>query len=112
MFTPMAITVLLALTGAAILSMTMVPAAVALLVTGRVAEKENFFMRGAQRLYAPTLGFAIRLRHVIVGLAVLLVIVSGVAASRMGGEFIPSLDEGDIAMHAMRIRTHACALPS
>jgi heavy metal efflux system protein len=103
MFTPMAITVLLALTGAAILSMTAVPAAVALFVTGRVAEKENLFMRGAQRLYAPTLEQAIRLRFVIVGLAALLVGVSGVAASRMGGEFIPSLDEGDIAMHALRI---------
>jgi cobalt-zinc-cadmium resistance protein CzcA len=103
MFTPMAITVLLALTGAAILSMTAVPAAVALFVTGRVAEKENLFMRGAQRLYAPALEQALRLRFVIVGLAALLVAVSGVAASRMGGEFIPSLDEGDIAMHALRI---------
>ena len=103
MFTPMALTVLMALLGAAILSMTLVPAAVALLVTGKVAEKENFFMRGAQRLYAPVLEQAIRLRHVIVGMAMLLVVVSGVAASRMGGEFIPSLDEGDIAMHAMRI---------
>ncbi len=103
MFTPMAITVLMALLGAAILSMTLVPAAVALLVTGRVSEKENFFMRGALRLYAPVLEQAIRLRYVIVGLAALLVVVSGVAASRMGGEFIPSLDEGDIAMHAMRI---------
>ena len=103
MFTPMALTVLLALTGAAIASMTLVPAAVALLVTGRVAEKENFFMRGAAHLYAPVLEQAIRLRLVVVGLAALLVVVSGVAASRMGGEFIPSLDEGDIAMHAMRI---------
>ncbi|WP_425067008.1 efflux RND transporter permease subunit [Reyranella sp.] len=103
MFTPMALTVLLALSGAAIASMTLVPAAVALLVTGKVAEKENLFMRGALRLYAPVLDQAIRLRVVVVGLALLLVAVSGVAASRMGGEFIPSLDEGDIAMHAMRI---------
>jgi heavy metal efflux system protein len=103
MFTPMAITVLMALGAAAILSMTLVPAAVALLVTGKVAEKENFFMRGALRAYAPALEGAIRLRWVVVGLAGLLVAVSGVAASRMGGEFIPSLDEGDIAMHAMRI---------
>ena len=103
MFTPMALTVLLALTGAAIASMTLVPAAVALLVTGKVAEKENLFMRGALRLYAPVLDQAIRLRGAVVGLALLLVAVSGVAASRMGGEFIPSLDEGDIAMHAMRI---------
>ncbi|TBR30266.1 MAG: CusA/CzcA family heavy metal efflux RND transporter, partial [Reyranella sp.] len=103
MFTPMALTVLMALTGAAILSMTLVPAAVALLVTGKVSEKENFFMRGALRLYAPALDAAIRLRYVVIGLAFVLVGVAGVAASRMGGEFIPSLDEGDIAMHAMRI---------
>lgn len=103
MFTPMALTVLLALAGAAILSMTLVPAAVALLVTGKVAEKENFIMRGAARIYAPALEAAIGAQAVIVGLAILLVVVSGVAASRMGGEFIPSLDEGDIAMHAMRI---------
>lgn len=103
MFTPMALTVLFALTGAAIASMTLVPAAVALLVTGKVSEKENFFMRGALRLYAPVLEGAIRLRYVVVMLALVLVAVSGVAASRMGGEFIPSLDEGDIAMHAMRI---------
>ncbi|MFZ5781816.1 MAG: efflux RND transporter permease subunit [Pseudomonadota bacterium] len=103
MFTPMALTVLMALGAAAIMSMTLVPAAVALLVTGRVSEKENFFMRGALGLYAPVLDGAIRLRHLVVGMALLLVAVAGVAASRMGGEFIPSLDEGDIAMHAMRI---------
>ncbi len=103
MFTPMALTVLMALLGAAILSMTLVPAAVALLVTGKVSEKENFFMRGALRVYAPALEGAIRLRYVVVAMAFVLVGVAGVAASRMGGEFIPSLDEGDIAMHAMRI---------
>ncbi len=103
MFTPMAFTVLLALGGAAILSMTFVPAAVALLVTGKVAEKENLFMRGALRVYAPVLEQAIRLRFVVIGLAALLLAVTGVAVSRMGGEFIPSLDEGDVAMHALRI---------
>ena len=103
MFTPMALTVLMALAGAAVLSMTLVPAAVALLVTGKVSEKENFFMRGALRLYTPVLEGALRLRFVLVAMAFVLVGVAGVAASRMGGEFIPSLDEGDIAMHAMRI---------
>jgi cobalt-zinc-cadmium resistance protein CzcA len=103
MFTPMAITVLFALASAALLSITLVPAAVALLVTGRVSEKENFFMRGALWLYAPILRITLRLRLVVVGLAAVLVAVSAVAASRMGGEFIPSLDEGDVALHAMRI---------
>ena len=60
MFTPMALTVLMALLGAAIFSMTFVPAAVAIFVTGRFSEKENFFMRGAKRVYLPLLGGAIQ----------------------------------------------------
>ena len=103
MFTPMALTVLIALAGAALLSVTFVPAAVALFVTGRVNEHENWFMRGARRIYTPALNLSIRLRGVVAIGAAALVLVTGLLASRMGGEFIPSLDEGDIAMHAMRI---------
>ncbi|MFT4276844.1 MAG: CusA/CzcA family heavy metal efflux RND transporter [Rhodopseudomonas sp.] len=103
MFTPMALTVLMALLGASLLSMTFVPAAVALLVTGKVSEKENWFMRLAHRAYLPLLDLAIRLRWTVVLGAVVLVVVSGYAATRMGGEFIPSLDEGDVAIQAMRI---------
>jgi cobalt-zinc-cadmium resistance protein CzcA len=103
MFTPMALTVLMALGAAAVLSMTFVPAAVALLVSGKVSEQENWFMRGARRLYVPLLDASIRNRGLVASLAVLLVVLSGFVASRMGGEFIPSLDEGDIATHAMRI---------
>jgi cobalt-zinc-cadmium resistance protein CzcA len=103
MFTPMALTVLMALAGAALLSITFVPAAVALFVTGRVNEHENWFMRGARRLYTPLLDASIRNRGIVAIFAGVLVILTGLVASRMGGEFIPSLDEGDIAMHAMRI---------
>ncbi|AVT76128.1 cobalt-zinc-cadmium resistance protein CzcA, cation efflux system protein CusA [Rhodopseudomonas palustris] len=103
MFTPMALTVLMALLGASLLSMTFVPAAVALLVTGKVSEKENWFMRLAHRAYLPLLDLAIRFRRLIVMAAVMLVVVSGYMATRMGGEFIPSLDEGDVAIQAMRI---------
>jgi heavy metal efflux system protein len=103
MFTPMALTVLMALAGAALLSVTFVPAAVALFVTGRVSEHENWFMRGARRIYVPLLDASIRMRSVVATAAAFLVILTGILASRMGGEFIPSLDEGDIAMHAMRI---------
>ncbi|QUS40886.1 CusA/CzcA family heavy metal efflux RND transporter [Tardiphaga alba] len=103
MFTPMALTVLMALAGASILSMTFVPAAVALLVTGKVTEKENAFMRGARRLYLPLLALSIRFRGSVAIIAVALLVITGFAASRMGGEFIPSLDEGDVALHAMRI---------
>ncbi|MBL8773821.1 MAG: CusA/CzcA family heavy metal efflux RND transporter [Phenylobacterium sp.] len=103
MFHPMAVTVVMALTFAIVLSLTFVPAAVALFVTGRVEEKDSFFMRGARRLYEPALATALRLRVVFVAVAVALVAISGFAASRMGSEFIPNLDEGDIAMHALRI---------
>src|SRR5258708_27474022 len=103
MFTPMALTVLMVLTGASILSLTFVPAAVALLVTGSVSEHENFFMRGARRIYAPLLAASIRNRFGVAVIAALLVAVCGIAASRMGGEFIPSLDEGDVSFEAIRI---------
>lgn len=103
MFTPMALTVLMALLGAAIFSVTFVPAAVAIVVTGRVSEKENIFMRGAKQVYLPLLDGAIRHRHMVAAGAVVIVLASGVAAARMGGEFIPSLDEGDIAIAAIRI---------
>lgn len=103
MFTPMALTVLMALLGASILSMTFVPAAVAMLVTGRVSEKENWFMRGSRRIYVPLLSASIRNRGLVAGLAALLVIATGLVATRMGGEFIPSLDEGDVAVQALRV---------
>ena len=103
MFTPMALTVLMALLGASLLSMTFVPAAVALFVTGKVSEKENWFMRIAHRSYIPVLDLAIHFRAPVAVLAAALIVVSGYAASRMGGEFIPSLDEGDIAIQALRI---------
>ncbi|MFG1426217.1 efflux RND transporter permease subunit [Roseixanthobacter glucoisosaccharinicivorans] len=103
MFTPMAVTVLMALLGAALFSMTFVPAAIALFVTGKVSEHENFIMRGARRLYTPLLDACITYRGGVAVAAAALVIASGFAASRMGGEFIPSLDEGDAAIQALRV---------
>jgi cobalt-zinc-cadmium resistance protein CzcA len=103
MFHPMAFTVVLALTSAMLLSLTFVPAAVAVFLGGKVQEKESWLMRGARRLYTPSLAWALRLRIPVVAVAVLLVIASGALATRLGSEFIPNLDEGDIAMHALRI---------
>ncbi len=103
MFHPMAFTVVTALTAALILSLTFVPAAVALFVSGKVGEKESPVMRGARALYAPALDLSLRLRLPVIAAALGLVALAGVAASRMGSEFIPNLDEGDIAMHALRI---------
>lgn len=103
MFHPMAFTVVFALTAALILSLTFVPAAVAMFVTGKVEEKESPVMRVARRWYEPALDWALKARNLVVAGAVGLVLVFGFVASRMGSEFIPNLDEGDIAMHALRI---------
>jgi len=103
MFQPMALTVIMALLAAVVLSLTFVPAAVALLLTGKVEEKENALVRGAKRIYARVLHAALRWRVAVLAGAVLLVLGCGILASRMGSEFIPSLDEGDLAVQALRI---------
>ncbi|WDT69769.1 MAG: CusA/CzcA family heavy metal efflux RND transporter [Candidatus Manganitrophus sp.] len=103
MFIPMAFTVIAALLGAMILSVTFVPAAVALLLSGPISEKEIFLVRWAKKMYTPLLNHALANRVPVVVSATVLVILSGLLVTRMGSEFIPSLDEGDIAMHALRI---------
>lgn len=103
MFHPMAFTVVVALLGALILSVTFVPAAVAVLLRGRIKEKENVLMVGAKKVYRPLLNLAMQNRWPVVTAAAVIVVLSLLLASRMGSEFIPNLDEGDIALHAMRI---------
>jgi cobalt-zinc-cadmium resistance protein CzcA len=103
MFHPMAFTVVIALTSALILSLTFVPAAVALFIRGKVTEKESWIMRGAQAAYRPALRFALQARYAIVIAALVLVGFAGWGATKLGSEFIPNLDEGDIALHALRI---------
>lgn len=102
-FLPMAITVLMALTGALILSFTFVPAAVALFLSGKGSHKENRLTRWATKAYIPILDFALRNRVLVVTASVGIVILTMLTATRMGTEFIPSLDEGDIAVHTMAI---------
>ena len=103
MFHPMAFTVVIALTAAMALSLTFVPAAVAQFVTGKVDEKETRVMQRLNRLYAPLLAKALSNRGAVVAGAVILTVLTGLLATRLGAEFIPQLDEGDIALHALRI---------
>jgi cobalt-zinc-cadmium resistance protein CzcA len=103
MFHPLALTVTMALTAALVLSVTFVPAAVAIFVRGPIARHDNAVMRAARSVYAPVLRTALRLRITVVAAAVLLVAFAATLATRMGSEFIPSLDEGDVALHALRI---------
>ena len=103
MFYPMAFTVLAALLGAMILSFTFVPAAVAAFVTGRLTERENPIVAAATRLYRPLLRAALRHQAATVTASVALLVVTAVMATRIGSEFLPSLDEGDLLVHALRI---------
>lgn len=103
MFHPMAMTVVIALFAAMLLSITFVPAAIALLYKRPVKQKHNIWIHGAQLLYQPALTAALRGRWLVVLVAAALVAGFALQATKLGSEFAPNLDEGDIAMHALRI---------
>jgi cobalt-zinc-cadmium resistance protein CzcA len=103
MFEPMAITVILALVAAFFLSITFVPAMIAIFVKGKVKEGEGRMIEKAKALYLPKLDFALARPGFTSAIAAGLFVVSMVIFSFLGREFIPTLDEKDIAMHAMRI---------
>ncbi|WP_445771988.1 efflux RND transporter permease subunit, partial [Rheinheimera sp.] len=103
MFHPMAATVVIALLSAMVLSLTIVPAAVAVFLNGKISEKESAVIRSAKTLYAPLLALALKFRWLVIGLASALVGVCLWLTTTLGSEFVPQLDEGDIALHAMRI---------
>ncbi|KVE32693.1 efflux RND transporter permease subunit [Burkholderia sp. TSV86] len=103
MFHPMATTVVLALAAAMVLTVTFIPAAVAVLIGEKVEEKENRLMTWARRLYGPVLDYCLRYtRRVLIGTGVV-VVATALVASRLGSEFIPSLNEGDFSVSALRI---------
>ena len=103
MFHPMAFTVVAALIGAMILSVTFIPAAVALFIGEKVGEKENFLMRAAKRWYEPILAYVMENKPVVLVFTTVMVLLSGVLATRMGSEVVPSRNEGDFAIQALRI---------
>ncbi len=103
MFHPMAITVIIALVSAMSLSITFVPACIALFFKNAVEEKESAVMKLASHFYRPVLVMAVKFRWLVVSFAFALMLVCGYTATKLGSEFVPNLDEGDIAMHALRI---------
>lgn len=103
MFQPMAFTVIAALLGALVLAITFIPAAIALFVSGNISEKENALMLALRRGYQPLLALSIKTPLLVSGIAILLLTSALWSASKMGSEFLPQLNEGDIAMHALRI---------
>lgn len=103
MFYPMAFTVIAALLGALIFSITFVPAMIAITFTGSVIEKENKVLNKIQSFYQKSLRKSLKYSSVIIGISCLLIIASVFQATKLGSEFLPKLNEHDIAMHAMRI---------
>ena len=103
MFHPMAATVVMALLSAMVLSLTFVPAAIALFMRGGISEKESRVIVASKSLYRPALEAALRFRWLVVTGASALVILCVWLLTTLGSEFIPQLDEGDIALHALRI---------
>ena len=103
MFQPMAATVIMALIAAMLFSITIVPAAVAMFMGGKVSEKESFIIVAAKSAYRPIIHLSLKLRWFVLVGSVVLVVGSLWLATRLGSEFVPQLDEGDIALHAMRI---------
>ncbi len=93
----------LALLAAMAFSITIVPAAVAMFLSGKISEKESPIILGVKYVYRPLLLGALKLRWLILEVASILVVISIGVASRLGSKFIPQLDEGDIALHAMCI---------
>ena len=96
MFHPMALTVMLALGGALILSLTLMPALCAWLLRGNIAEEDNALIRFAKRLYAPVLHSALRFRWLVATGAIALFVGSLWVFTHLGAEFVPKLDEGSI----------------
>ncbi len=103
MFHPMAATVIMALLAAMVFSFTLVPAAVAMFMKGKVSEKESPVIVGAKSLYRPVLLMALKIRWSVLVFAMGLVGLSVWLGGKLGSEFVPQLNEGDIALHAMRI---------
>jgi cobalt-zinc-cadmium resistance protein CzcA len=103
MFHPMAITVVIALLCSMFLSVTFIPAAIAILFKKPITEKHNLIISSANKWYKPSLTFVLHHRVWVVAAASVLVSISAYQASKLGSEFVPNLDEGDIAMHALRI---------
>ncbi|WP_226646700.1 efflux RND transporter permease subunit [Microbulbifer variabilis] len=103
MFHPMAATVVMALLAALVLSLTVVPAAVAVFLTGKISEKENKLIVATKSLYKPLLIAAMKVRWLVLSGALALVLFCSWLATTLGSEFIPQLNEGDIALHALRI---------
>jgi heavy metal efflux system protein len=104
LFRPMALTVICALAGSMVLSMTLMPVLVSLLVPRRIEEREPLLMRLAHAIHNPILDFAMRYRYTVIGAALGIVVLAfGFIAPNLGSEFVPTLSEGAITINIVRL---------
>lgn len=102
MFIPMAATFIFAILGAIIMSFTFVPALASLILRGRVEDKEPWIMRKISQAYEPALEWSLRAKRTVIGLAVASIAIGVFLFSRLGGEFLPQLNEGSVAVQFIR----------
>ncbi|MDR0706089.1 MAG: CusA/CzcA family heavy metal efflux RND transporter [Planctomycetaceae bacterium] len=103
MFRPMALTVIFALLGSMILSLTLMPVLASIFLPRKISEHEPLLMRLFKLLYLPVLKFSLRNKAAILGFAVCVLIVAfGMIAPHLGSEFIPRLSEGAIVVGVVR----------
>ncbi|HRD32194.1 MAG TPA: CusA/CzcA family heavy metal efflux RND transporter [Fimbriimonadaceae bacterium] len=105
MFRPMALVFILALVGALILSLTLIPTLCSLFLSRDTQEKHSRLLGFFERLYAPTLAFALKRRAWVIGAASVLLVACGFLFTRIGSEFVPKLDEGSLVIQPIRVRT-------
>ncbi len=103
LFRPMALTVLFALGGAMLMSLTLVPVLASLGLSRRVSHRDNVLVRSIQRGYQPILGAALRQPWLIIGVALLVLVNASFLATRLGSEFIPRLREGSLVVNTVRL---------
>jgi len=103
LFQPMALTVVFALVGSLVLSLTLMPVLASLLLPKKLQEHEPWLVRAARWLYAPVLRLALRQRFAVAGLALFLVLGSVLMARGLGSEFVPRLSEGGVVVNVIRL---------
>lgn len=103
LFRPMALTVIFALLGSMVLSLTLMPVLASLLLPRRPKERETFVVRALHRVYAPVLAWGLRMRWLVLGAAVLAVSGAAALATQLGSEFVPRLREGAIVINTVRL---------
>jgi len=103
LFRPMALTVIFALAGSMVLSLTLMPVLASLLLPRRMKEQDNLVVRGLKRAYRPALSLALRRGWVVLGAAVVALTGAGFLATRLGSEFVPKLREGSIVINTVRL---------